>query len=411
MKRLAISCTVLIAMGWCAFGLGGRTFANAFAGRFGNALLKLGEGKVASAEDFLYHRMFESAWLATLILVWILVHFSVQVLASRSTRLRPYGWIAHCLAGFLALNLWLSQATQTAAFWICFWEGEQTQNLARFHIKLVLTGEQPAGPRAVLVGSSQTRAQIEEGILNAALAPKLRTTDLDYPGSKALDVLIMYEVVPRARPDYVIWYVSEADFYSGSSSEVIPNFLTLGDVPDLLGRGGFRFVPAERLGYGILGDILPVFRLREVLAQRVLGPETGYLQQQQYDTSLETDLAVRAQRAAKSYNVNSESRFQQRAMEDYIIRCQRSGRRVILIAGQLHPVLERALAPAIRPHMLSFLRELAEKYPNVTLIEKLPEQSGEDYDDLTHVNRAAQVRFSRFLAAQLDVILVQAPGR
>jgi hypothetical protein len=81
-------------------------------------------------------------------------------------------------------------------------------------------------------------------------------------------------------------------------------------------------LPAERIGSGLLGNVFPIFRLREVLAQRVLGAPLGQLKQQQYIGALETDLSERARRGAREYQMNAESRFQQRAFEDFVIRCQ-----------------------------------------------------------------------------------------
>jgi hypothetical protein len=37
----------------------------------------------------------------------------------------------------------------------------------------------------------------------------------------------------------------------------------------------------------------------------------------------------------------------------------------------------------------------------------LPRHGEEDYDDLTHINRAAQQRFSTFLAARLESLLTE----
>src|SRR5687767_5096385 len=176
MKRLANFGIVLVALGWTIYFAGGRHLADVLAKPVSNALLKLGEGKVTSPGDFLHRRMFEALWLVTLVLVWFLAHWAVQFLVQRSRRKRC-AWIVHSLLAFSVLNLWLGQATQTAAFWILNWEGSQSQNLTRFHIKRVLARESPARPRAFLVGSSQTRAQIDETILNSTLGPRLRTTD------------------------------------------------------------------------------------------------------------------------------------------------------------------------------------------------------------------------------------------
>jgi hypothetical protein len=57
--------------------------------------------------------------------------------------------------------------------------------------------------------------------------------------------------------------------------------------------------------------------------------------------------------------------------------------------------------------MLAFLRAQAAQDSNIVLLEEaqMPLQTEKDYDDLTHVNRAAQVRFSEFLAGFLENLM------
>jgi hypothetical protein len=406
MKRLCIICGGAALVSWTALLLAGRPMADALGQRFGTALLKLGEGKFSSAAEFIHRRFSEAAWLITLLAGWALTHGIVHFLFSKRGSCRA-AWVLHAALAFVILNLWMTAAARTAGFWIAHWDGALTQNLTRFQVKMILAREQAAGGRMALVGSSQTRAQIDEAVLNGSFGPMVRVTDLAYPGAKALDVLLMQRQIDSTEPDYVVWYVSEAVCYSGSASEVIPNFLTLSQVPDLIRRDATRFISPEYLGSGILGAALPVFRLREVVTQRILGPQIGNLNQSRYDAALEANLSTRAKEAADYYRLNEESRMHERAMEDFIRQSAAQRQKVVLLVGQLHPTFQSALHPSIRPHMIAYLREIQSRHPNVILIEDIPPQVESDYDDLTHVNRAAQQRFSTFLAARLEKVLAE----
>ena len=401
MKRLFTIATVLVAVGWGIHVLAGKALSNLLAARLGGFVVKLGEGKISSPTEFFQHRMFEAAWLATLLLLWAFVHVTVaRVRLDRSVPSR-WSWVLHSLLALICLNVWLWQADRTVLFWGLMWDGQETQNLTRFRIKLILAHEDHSTRRAVLMGSSQTRAQIDEELLNSLLGTKLRTTEMHYPGSKAYDHFLLQPILAPAHADYIIVYLSEADFHSGSVSEAVPNFFTFKALPDLVKRGGLKYIPAGRVGYGLLGQMLPMFRMREALAQRLLGPTMGQLKQQKYNTALQT-LKERAASMAKSYELNEESRFQKQALEDFLVRGRDSNQRVILLAGQLNPVLGHQINPEVRREMMALLRSLAERFPNVTLIENLPEQVEKDYEDITHVNKSTQERFTRFLAGWLD---------
>ena len=163
-------------------------------------------------------------------------------------------------------------------------------------------------------------------------------------------------------------------------------------------RRGLRFVPWENIFSGGVGSIVQLFRLRDVFAQRIYGPATGQLKQSEYNASLETSLADRARHTAGNYRLDDETRFQERAFEDFIRRCQASKERVVILRGQMNPLFENALNPEIRARMISFLRDLAKRYSNMTLIEDLPPQSANDYEDLTHVTKTTQERFTSYLA-------------
>ncbi len=57
--------------------------------------------------------------------------------------------------------------------------------------------------------------------------------------------------------------------------------------------------------------------------------------------------------------------------------------------------------------MLAFLRNQAAHDANIVLLDEsdLPKQTEADYDDLTHVNEAAQIRFTEFIAGVMEKLL------
>jgi hypothetical protein len=381
-----------------------------FLGRhFGGVLLRIGEGKFDHPAVFVQGRMREVLWLATLAVGWWAAHALLDRCVRGRGGEQRWRWAAHGATGFLLFNLWVGAAAQTALFWAVLGTGAGVQNYMQFQFKRIVLEENPAPVRAVLVGSSQTRAQIDESRLNRRLGTQLWTSELHFPGSKAYDLLLIEPHLRRANPQWVICYISEGYFFVGSHGEVPPNFLTFGMLPDAWRRGALAYLSGEEIGYGLLGNALPLFRCREMLSQRVLGFAAVNLQQAQYDDSLDTDLDARARKAAQSYRSNEESAFQKQAFEDFVIRCGQAGRTVVLLEGGYNPVLARHMDPGLRSEMLTFLAALSARHPNVMRVPEaeLPLQTPADYSDLNHVNEDMQRRFTDWLAGWLEARLAQ----
>lgn len=161
-------------------------------------------------------------------------------------------------------------------------------------------------------------------------------------------------------------------------------FFSFNDLPDFLRLGGKPGWSRQSVGYGLLGHVLPVFQLRECVAQRLLGDDVARLRQRERDISLSTDFHDRAITAAGTCHAHAQSAFQMAAFEEFVARCQTRHRTVVLCCGQLNPVLARELDPALRPKMRSYLQSLATRYCNVVLLEEsaLPKQTPEDYEDI-----------------------------
>lgn len=395
----------LLTVGWMIYGAAGAAIAEKLGTRFGPALLQLGRNKFNDPVWFLQNRFREALWLATLTLAWV----AAQALLARPIRawIRTvlWRWTLHALAGFVFLNLWIAFAMTTAVFWSVLGAGAGWEDYMRFQFKRIIAAELKAPKRAVLVGSSQTEAQIDENLLNQKLGSRLWSTELHFPSSSAYDLLLIEPQLETIRPDLVICYFSENYLYAGVSSDVPKNFLSFTQFAEARRDGGVDLMSFEQVGYGLFGQMVPVFRCRGVLSQRLLGAAMIKLPQTRFEAGLDADLEIRAEKAAPGFlRDSSVSSVQKQALERFVSRCEAANRRVILLIGDYNPILSRKLNPGLRPDMLGFLEELKARHPFLTLVSpaELPPQSAADYEDLFHVNKEAQRRFTEFLVEYLQ---------
>lgn len=404
-RRCSWIVAALLAACWAGYALLGAKLSQMVAARFGAALLRFGQGKFNDPAWFVQNRLREALWLATIFCACL----AVQALVAHGlvTRMKTarWRWTLRGTSGFVLLNVWVGLAAQTAIFWAALGLGVGVENYLQFQFKRIIAAEIRAPAQAVLVGSSQTRSQIDENVLNEQLGSQLWTTELHYPGSTAYDLLLIEPVLQRLRPQFVICYLSERYFYTGTETEVAKNFFTFSQLPDFSRRGAARFISAERVAYGLLGDLLPVFQCREALSRRFLGQAVMNLQQAAHDSSLAVDLDARAAETAKTFTMTDSAAFQKQAFEDFVSRCEAGGMRVVLLAGGMNPLLLPHFNPAIRADMTQFLHDLQQRHPTLVVTENLPAQTPADYEDLSHVNLEAQTRFSLYLVGFLKDLL------
>lgn len=411
-RRPYLCAGTALLVAWCLYWLFGGWGAKVLASRWGDLLLRVAKGKFQDPTQFVHNRLQELLWLVTLLMVWIAVHRFIKALLQRhkidSTHTQKR-WIFHGLAGFVMLNVLVGLASHTALYWGVMGAGCGVENYMQFNFKRILLEENQAPRKAVLVGSSQTRSEIDENLLNDRLGTNLWTTELHFPGSKAYDVLLIEPQLRRADPSIVICYFSENYLYLGSRGEVVPNFMTFAELSDAWRRAALGYVGAQSIGYGLLGDALPLFRCRDVLSRRLLGPEVMNLKQAGYDASLNEDLSARARQVAEGYRINAESEFQKRAIFDFVGRCKAAGRTVVLIDGGCNPILMRALDPAVRQDMVAFLHHLETSFSNVVVVRpgELAKQTEADFEDLSHVTPEMQRRFTESLAVWLETHLAE----
>jgi hypothetical protein len=329
-------------------------------------------------------------------------------------RLSPrFRWAANSLVAFLCLNLFAAAASHTALFWCLLFTGrDNSHNYTQYQIKRALMPEVVAPRQAVLLGNSQTHAEIDKRLLNADLGRQLWTTELHFPGSRPFDMLLCLEDLPPVKIDYVITYASEGFFYSGANSEAAMFFMRWRALGQFYDCGGKNVDPGRYFTYGLLGDLFPLFRLREPVISRLFGVRILGLNQERRDLSLSADLAERAKTAAAGYRLGPESDFQKKAFALFAAKCRERHARLIVCCGQLNPIFGRALDPALRPDMLAWLHDLARRDPNLILLEEsqLPVQTEKDYQDLTHVDEANQIRFTKYMETVLQKLLGPPPA-
>ena len=403
-RRILFGTLGVLLLGWLIHVTAGAMLSQMLAARVGAALLRFGQGKFNDPALFIHRRTGELLWLITLAFLCAAGHPLLERLIRRRAGVIRWGWAAHAALGFTLLNIWMGAAGNTALFWGAVGAGAGFQNLMQFHFKRIVFEENPASRGAVLVGNSQTRAQIDEGLLNERFGTNLWTAELHFPGSHAYDLLLIERQLRRANPQLVICYLNENYFYNGSAGESVPSFFGLRELPDAWRRGAVRHLEGKGVFYGLLGDMLPLFRYREALAQRLFSASAVQLKQSQYNTSLAVDLETRAREAASRSQLDAESEFQKRAFEEFVARCQQANRRVIALDGQSNPILTRQLDPSVRTDLTSFLDQLQHGYSNLVVVRgnALPQQSSADYEDLTHVNPEAQRRFTLWLAEFIE---------
>jgi hypothetical protein len=404
MKRsFALGSLVLTVAAWVGCALLARPLSIGIAHRWGPEIVRKGDGKFSDAAVFLQHRMYEGALLLTLTLGLALVVVVLGALLDR--RMPPlWKWIPYSVIGFVGVNLWIKIAAATCLFWCLFWNGKgTTNNLTQFHIKLLLMDENPAPTKVVLAGSSQVRTQIDHRLLNHRLGSNIFATELHFPGNHSLDFLLLDRKLRGHKADIIVCYLSEIVFFNGAVSPGFPLFFGFRELPEFLRLGGKPQWAPQPFVLGLLGSALPIFWLRDSVQERLFGDQAAGLVPAERRASLASDLHQRATAWAAAIRADPQSDFCFAAFEKFVAQCRLEEKRVILCPGQMNPILARQLDPALRAKMVAFLAHLATKYDNVVLLQEkdLPEQTEADYEDLSHANSAAQVRFTEAIARVL----------
>ncbi|MGE4003102.1 MAG: hypothetical protein AB7I48_23175, partial [Planctomycetaceae bacterium] len=271
-----------------------------------------------------------------------------------------------------------------------------------------------APQRAVVLGSSQAGTEIEETLLNREFGPDVNTANLFYAGAQTVDFLLVRRWYTDDLPDVAICYLSELNLYTPvSGSRFLPLLRVSGwqDLQDLEPR---RFEWGNTLLHGFVGSILPLYQSRRSIEYFLYGtaavePSVSLRRPLPVESSDSgagrgiDPLEASAAEAAKSYGITPDTDFHKRALERFLVQAARDGTEVVLIAGQINPLVSRRLDPEIRSDFLAYLKSLPARYSNVTcLAEELPSHPQSEYEDLMHITEEAQLAYTAKLADLLE---------
>ena len=324
MKRFSLAGLLVLLAVWVAYAALGHTAAARIAHKWGAQMIRAGDGKFTDPAVFLQQRFLECAWLATLTVgLAVAVLWLGALVARRLPRL--WQWIPYSIAGFAGLNVWIKFATGTCIFWCLFWNGKgTTDNLTQFHIKLLLMDENPAPMKVVLGGSSQVHAEIDPRLLNQQLGSNICSTELHFPGNRGYDFLWLDRALSGHKADVIVCYLSELNFYQSGFAPGFALFFHWGDIPEFLRLGGKPQWLPRAFGYALLGDILPVFWLRDPMAQRLIG--NGIVELRKRSSSAPVNVAEEIRLMVEAYHATPAS--------DFILRhCHRSE----VVSRVIHP--------------------------------------------------------------------------
>lgn len=404
LKRLEISAIVLVAVSWLAYAVAGATISRLAATRCQAMLARISGGKFDDPVVFIQGRIREVLVLMTVAVVLWLVGTAIHRLLQRHHQWQPAHGLVMGLAAFLLLNVFAAVSGATVLFWAAFFNKAQVDNFAQYQIKRALLPEVKAPKRAILIGNSQTNRSIDEVLMNQMIGKRLWTTELTQPGAHSFDLLTLTRNMPLAKGDLVICYLSEVFFFGDGRGGVVSDFFGFAECPDLIQLGGWSLYSPGSIRSGLIGQILPIYHYRNSLSQKALGWSLVNVRQLQFDTSLEPDLERQAQRRAPDLKAGSNYEFEQAAFARMVGELSAKGCDTLLIAGHIHPALQRHMNPALRQAMRGFLARLqARGNGRVTVVDgaRFFEPVPGDFLDLVHFTDDSQQRFTRKLVAYL----------
>ncbi len=404
----------ILSLLWLAYAIFGGHWASWIAGRIPADANVPGLGHVVDLTAFVQARICESLLLLTAIGLCIAVAVAAHRVLIRmqlSERLGRWRWVALALLLCMEASALCALASSTWVYWWLLYDGPGTHRLTMYNLKRVPLPE--LRPQTVLVGSSQAMFQVDIDLLNEMRGPDARTIELGFAAANAFDLLLLQRQFAAAKPQQIVAYLSEINFYSGVSGSLYGMFMGLPGFVDWYRLGGSRFAVGRQAVFAAIGTVFPLFRARDALARQVLGRAVMRVEEDQLRIAKPRDPEQLATLLAKNYRMGPAADFLKTAFDLFVQRAVANGATVTVCMGQLNPILSAHLDPAIRDDFRAYLRGLAARHaPHIILLEEseLPLQVAADYDDLVHANHGARERFTRRLAELLATPRRQATG-
>jgi hypothetical protein len=400
-QRATVGLVAATLLAWLGLFLIGPSFASFLSHWLAGPLQRVGRGKFTDSTAFVLHRLEDSLLLWSSALAIVVAVLLAHRLLTRSTWYAKSAGVGPGLLAFLAINCWLQIAAQTVLFWLPFYDARHIDNYAQFQIKRHLLREQKPKTSVLLIGNSQTRAQIDEGLLNQAWSPSIWTTELTQPGAHGFASMVLTRDLAGVPADYVITYISEIFVYGSENGIVLPKFFQWQDLAYIRQERIWNQLPPGNLRSGIAGWFIPAYRLSGSFSQRLLGAAITDLPQQRFDAARDAQPTAGDRERLQKEEV---ARFQKRAYETAVQELAGRGTKVILILGRTRPDLHEQVDRRILDDVHEWVMSLRARWPEqVSVIqeEHFFQAQPEDYADKVHVTEEAQTRFSTALVDHL----------
>jgi len=404
-RPTAVSAGTAVAVAWLLYSCCAAPLANWMSASFGQQLLSMGRGRITDPAAFVNNRIFELVYLLTATAVLIVA--GVIAFAAMERRItKAWLWLPMSLFVFVEVNVLVLLASETGLYWMALHAGHPNLKQTGFHIERVLLRDSPAETKAVVLGSSQAQSQIHTGELIRDFYPEVHVANMGYAGAQAFDFLLIRDHYQESSPDAVICYLSEQSLYTPASAARYLPLLKLRGLDDVAYLGAWRLPSKRRLVHGGVAMLLPLFQSRRAVNIFLFGediavkaprpPKSG-----EAVAASEPEDPVR--RKAAEYQVGPGSDFQKRSLERFVRQSLEVGTKVILIAGQLNPILAERISPDVQDDFPQYLRDLGRKYPDlIVLSDELPSHGADEYDDSMHITPEVRLRYTARLADVLQ---------
>lgn len=395
---------------WLAFDhVGGVEVSKALSERVGQMVVKQSRGRVLDPTRYIHDRLREGIYLVAVAL--LLTVATIASLRGLRKFVSPR-WICVPLSliAFVAVNVWVGVASNTAAYWIVLVVANSESKQPAFQLNRIMLRESDAPVTVAIHGSSQGKTEIDSNLLNKEFGPGVVFSNLSYAGSRAIDHLLVARWYDDHPPTVVVCYLSEFNLYSDVSASRFLTLLTTQAWPDVWALQPQEFSLGDGLTNGYCGSIVPAYQSRRSIEYSVFGtaavePGGALLSRSKWRTNSpkerlsDTDRVARKRaqteatyrEVADTYTIGANSDFHKRSLERFLAVAQSSETQVMLIAGQVNPQLSRYFPRELRSAFLTYLHSLPARFPNVQIIdEELPAHVEADYDDAMHISEKAQ---------------------
>ncbi|MCX7420549.1 MAG: hypothetical protein NT013_13565, partial [Planctomycetia bacterium] len=343
---------LLVVLPWGVYLIAGTSLSEVGASRLGAKLEQSSNGLIADAPVFLRNCLREVVLLSTM-LFGLIVGGAVFERVVRH-RVRPlFLWIPLSVYVFIAANLLLLAAEDTAVFWVGMIPLGGGNKQAVFHTNRTVLGESSAPNRCVVIGSSQGGTEISAGELSRELRPETEFCNLSYAGSGAFDFLLLQNQYLPLRPRLVVVYTSEMTFHNELGTGRFLPFLNPQNAL-VLSELGWTGAKSGPVWTGLGAYLLPSFRIRRAVELSVFGSESGEFRARM-KSGPKRSIEEVAVEWGRGYRIDGDTEILKRAFQRFLEINAREGITTVLILGQVSPLLEEEISPEVKSDYRKFL--------------------------------------------------------